>query len=158
MGAGDLYTGIRSVEIAPTVDTNAYAAEDLIGDVIEIAAGQISRLNKAILQGVNVWDDADQGVALALLLFRREPSNTTFTDQAALAIHSSDRDALIGVVPVAAADYVALNAQKVAYIGNLFIPIDLAGGHSLWVAVVSAGTPTYGAATDLRFTLNFTGG
>lgn len=159
MSGDSVFAGIRTVSKTLTVDTALMAAEDLIADKVTIAGSEISRSGRAsILQSLTIFDASDQAAALGIILFKSDPTNTTFTKNAAFSIHANDEAKVCGLIKVAATDYFATSAKQMACIQNLAIPIQLSDEEKLYAAVVSAGTPTYAAADDLRLHFGFMGG
>ena len=136
------------VEEALTVDTNAYATGDLIGGKITLEnAALIDNLNPTtgIIQSVVITDLAKQSVALDVVFWDTDPSNTTFTDNSALDISDTDLPNLIGVASVTS--WFAFNDSSAGQALNLSIPFQVARNqHAIYAAIVSRGAPTYGAS------------
>lgn len=138
-----------SIPVAPSVDTAIYASGDLIGGKLTIPAPDTGKI-----VSVRLVDQAGQASVIDLVLWSADPSGTTFTDNAALDVADTDMVALIGVVPIAAADYDTFADNRVATVPNynlVYGPLAKGqnGGYSMYGALVSRGTPTYAAATDL---------
>lgn len=136
---------IRTAVAAPTVDTAIYASGDLIGGKLSLVINK----NNGIINTVVLTDAANQKSALDIVFFRDNPSNTTFTDQAALDIHDTDLKVICGRITLAAADYVSYADNAEATI-NCNFGFQLASGTTLYACLVSRGTPTYAAATDVQ--------
>lgn len=136
----------RAVAI-PTCDTAAYAANDLIGGKLTLE-GLTQPILGAVIQTINVIDLANQKSALDLFFFTKDPSATTFTDQAALDVDDADLPYAF-LVQVAASDYVSLADNAIATIkpSVAFTPQNADG--KLFLAIRSGGTPDYVAASDL---------
>lgn len=122
-----------------------YASGDLIGGKLTLTPVSRSAKDVASLVSVTVHDLDAQEAALDILLFDTNPSNTTFTDDAALDVDDADLPNVVGIVNVAAADYVSLSDNSVAHVENLSILLKPASGDTVYAAVVSGGTPTYTA-------------
>lgn len=143
------------VTVTPTVDTNIYAAGDLLFDSAAIANAVRANGYCAILDSVTIIDKADQKAAFTLILANAE------TDFGAAngAPNPDDTECatVIGWVPVVAADYFDLGAASVACIRNIGLLCKAgAATTSLYVAGVNGtGTPTFGAASDLVLQLGF---
>jgi hypothetical protein len=138
-----------------TVDTSAYAAGDLVskgGAVLTFDLGAFGKGAGGLIQSARLVDQAKQQVPLDLVLFDSNPSNTTFTDNAAFDVADADMDKVIGLVRLV--DYCALNDNAFALASNLALDFALKGdGSTLYGALVSRGAPTYVAATDLALQL-----
>ena len=143
----------RYVEATPSISTDAYAAGDLIGSAaIELVAatdGDAVNAEKhgGMVQSVVITDLAAQSASLDVVFFDANPSSTTFTDNAAFDPADADIVNIVGVASVT--DWKAFNDNDVGQALNLAMPFVLDSGNTLYAVLVSRGTPTYGAATDL---------
>lgn len=146
--AGNTLTVTQTV--TPVLDTNAYAALDsLHTDPLKLPG--MARMNggSGVITRFTVVDAADQGVALVVHLFTADPTNTTATANAALAVH--DTDALTYIGSIASGAYEDLNLNRVATNANVRLAYQCAAtDDSLYVLSQSLGAPTY-AASSLRF-------
>lgn len=140
-------------EIGALAAGGAYSAGDTIGVRFAVAAIR-KEAGSAIIRSISVRDLDKQNSVLKIILFDADPTGTTFTDNAALDLADADITKVIGVIPVAAADYTSLNDNSVGHVGNLNIPIQVSSGASIYAVVVSGGTPTYGdSALSLSFNI-----
>lgn len=144
--------GFTQVEsLTPTIETDAYVAGDLIGTKLSFAnavRGVGGGSNETgLLQSVIITDLAKQSANLDVVFFDTNPSNTTFTDNAAFDPH--DTDLLTIIVVVAVTDWKDFNDNSIGQTLNLAIPFDLGGDTTLYAAIVSRGTPTYASTSDL---------
>lgn len=137
-------------DVTPAITAGAYSAGDVVGGLITIpikGAGGGGTMRRII-----VVDDANVKGDLKIYLFTDAP--TTIADNAAFAPTIADLKKLIGIVPVAAADYVTLNSNAVAIADDLgidfFVP-----GENLYAYVVVDGIETYAAVTDLTIRFGF---
>jgi hypothetical protein len=140
----------REVSATPTVDTSAYASGDLIGAKITLANAVQVAAGSGELLSLVLSDLANQKSDIDVVLFDSDPSTTTFTDQAALDIDDADLVKVIGVISIAAADYVSFVDNAVATLRDLRLGFKLASGTSLYAALVCRGTPTYASSSDLK--------
>jgi len=142
---------IRTVAASPTVDTNAYASGDLIGGKLTFsdlaASDQMLKIMTAVIK-----DESKQTADIDLVLFRDDPSATTFTDQAALDIADGDLGKVCGVITFRSGQTFGFNDNGVMVQQNIGLCTQLAGT-TLYGALVSRGTPTYAAATDVTVML-----
>lgn len=142
----------RCVSATPTVDTSAYATGDLIGGKLTFspAAGSSTK-GTGYIVSANITDKADQSVDLELVLFRSNPTTTTFTDQAAFDPSDADLANVVAVISLpAATTFFTYNDNGVHFLGSLAIPFR---GITLYGALVSRGTPTFSAASDVTVNL-----
>lgn len=133
--------------VTPTIDTSAYASGDLIGGKLTFSL-LVGPRGEGYIEKLIFIDKAQQEADIDLFLFSKDPSNTTFTDQAAFAIDSADVDKVSGTVSVQGpADYVQDSNNSYA---TLEVNINIDGDDSrVYGALVSRGTPTYTANDDV---------
>ena len=131
-------------ELALTLDTNAYADGDVLAATQEIENVMGMDEGGGMIQSVVVHDFSDQAQALDLVFFR---SNVALgTENAAVSITDANALEIVGIVEIAASDYVDLANSQHAYKNNLGIAFQCdSGATSLFVAAVSRGTGTYAA-------------
>ena len=157
--------------VTPTVTaSSAYAAGNAVGGLITIAnsagvKGPIGQADlSAVLKSFVMIDKANQKKAYTLFLFNDLP--TTPVDKTAYAPTAADLLKLIGVLNIAAADWVTINS--LAYLSgptyqNLGIvckPAAIANGGTMYGALITgtSGTPTFASTSDLQLRLQFTQG
>lgn len=141
---------MQIVTVSPTLSLTAYAAGDLMGDKNTLT-NFLPGSESGTLRGVVVIDAAKQNAALDVVFFSADPAGTTFTDNGAFAPVAADVANAIGHVSIVAGDYSAFSANSVATKAGLALA--LGGAQTLYAALVSRGTPTYVAATDLTVKL-----
>jgi hypothetical protein len=88
------------VKVTPVVTAGAYTAGDIVGGLLtfRVADGAPSVV---MVTGVFVGIKAAVTSTLTLLLFDADPTATTKTDNAALALHADDLAKVIKGIPVA---------------------------------------------------------
>lgn len=137
-------------EVTLSLDTNAYAANDVLADTQEITNVFPDENIEAILYSISLLDKDDQGGALDLVFLE---SNTSIgTENAALNLSDSAAERIVAVVHVSTGDYVDLiNSQFVSKsvgdsgMGILIRPSDTSET-SLYIAAISRGAKTYTAS------------
>jgi hypothetical protein len=127
--------------------TPAYTAGDAVGAKRTIA-NALTAVGTGVLESITVLDRANQSAALTIIIFDADPTNATITDNAAF-VYSTDDLKVLGQVSVSASDYVTTNSKAVATIKGIGLSLKSAGT-SLFCAVVTTGTPTYVATTDVQ--------
>ena len=142
--------------VTPTVGaSSAYASGDFVGEVMEIKTGAADTM-PATLKTMTIIDDAAQGSALNVIFFSQEPTIAS-ADNAALNLTDANMAYYIGHVAVAAGNYVASASNAAACVKD----INLHGltssdeNGTIYAVIESAGTPTYAATDDLKFTFTF---
>jgi hypothetical protein len=130
-----------------------------VGGKSTVAAAVRLAGGMSILQSVGVLDRSNQKAALSILLFDADPSNTTWTDNAQPTINATDISAVIRKIDIAATDYVTIDHAgtdfAVAEIAAPAKPVKSAATTSLWMVVITTGTPTYATTGALTFRLGF---
>ncbi len=117
----------------PTTST-PYTAGDCIGGLILELPG--SRINSGRINDVKIVDTLNQKSAVTIFLFNDNPSLSTTTDNAPFVLHASDAPKVVGVIGIAAADYVTVDTKGFA---DVTTQVDVN-----WKNPVTEGTPTYG--------------
>lgn len=137
--------------VALVTQAAAYASGDLIGGKISWEqrapdqGGRLLRLTCKSLTSV--------GVASTMYLFDANPSNTTFTENGALALNSADRTKLIGAVAIASGDWLNYSAAAGLYVADkaIDIPYWLRNGErTIYGALVIGGVHTPGSIADIE--------
>lgn len=147
---------VQFVQVAPTVDTSAYSAGEVVGGLLTIPIGA----NGGILRKVKLTDADSEGAALALYLFHSLP--TAFDDTDAFAPTIDDLNSLIARVDFAADNYATVNSLDYVFatedadgtVALTGIDCPTLDGN-LYAYLVAVGTPTYAAADDLALEFVF---
>lgn len=138
------------VSAVPTTAAGAYASGDVIGTKMTFAASTLAAGGSAMVQAVTVNSKTAQTTAMDLILFNADPTNSTFTDNAALAVDVADFSKVIGVVHIT--DWTNLGTPAVAQANNLALPFTLAAT-SLYGVLVALAAITLGSASDFSASL-----
>lgn len=142
-----------TVSAVPTVDTNAYAAGDLIGDKLTFDLSMALDWGGAILEQVILIDLAKQEDQIDLVLFGSDPSGTTFTDNAAADPADSDMAKVIAAVSVST--HFLLNDSQISVARGLCIPLQVPlVTTSIYGALVARAATDFEATTDCRVILS----
>jgi hypothetical protein len=146
---GTVYIRRDEVQLSLTfsVDTNVYANNDLIADTQEVGVVGQSDGDIVTLDSLHLLDKADQKNPVILVFLN---ANTSLgTENSAPSISDTDAANIIGMVSIAAADYVDVGGASIASKAPA-LKMKLASGSSkIWVGIIGGtGTPTY-AASDL---------
>lgn len=137
--------------VTPTVDTSAYGTGDVISTVQELTNAVAEAGGIAELRSLVVSDESNQKSAIDLVFFDENPVNSIGADNAAYALNDADAPKVVGRITVAAADYVSSSTTSAeATLKNIGLLLKAkAASKSVWMAIISRGSPTYGAAGDL---------
>ena len=133
------------IDVTPTLDTSAYGAGDVLFDTTTIANAVRVAGGRAELVSVTVLDEDDQtAAALDLYFLRSNVSLGTFN--AAPAITDANAREIQGYVSIAITDWKDLGGCKVATVRNIGLMLEPTSGRDLFVAGITAGTPTQTAS------------
>lgn len=132
-----------TIPVILSLDTNAYATGDVLAATQEVPlvrkTGKETRLRSVV-----VIDKDDQGGAFDLVFLR---SNVSIgAENAAVALSGANATEVIGILVIAAADYVDLGSGRIATKQPLDFELTPTTGTSIWVAAVSRDAKTYTAA------------
>lgn len=143
---------ITTISQTPTVSTTpAYTAGDAVGGKLTFANATRVSAYSGRVKSVIVTDQNKQNSVIDLVLFNADPSGTTFTDNAILDIADADMVKIIARVPLV--DWVNLNDNAFCAVNNLSLDFNLASGSALYGCLVTRGTPTFAATSDIIVTL-----
>lgn len=153
--AVDLILGDSSVLLASasagaadlilSTDTAAYAAGDVLAECQEIANAFAVNGGSMALHSLVVIDKDDVGVAIDLLFF--DTVVVLGTENGLPSISDADATRFLGLVSVAATDFIDVGGAKLATIKGIGLALKAAGGsRSLFVAAIVRGAATYTAA------------
>lgn len=133
-------------EVTLTLDTSAYAANDVLADTQEIANAVRYDGGTGIIHSCTLLDKDDNGEAIDVYFLRTNVSMGT--KNSAISITDANADEILGFAEILAADYKDLVASQLAQATNLGITARAAtDSTSLYVAaVLRSGTPTYTAS------------
>ena len=142
-----VYPQKRTASATPTLDTGAYADGDLMGGKLTLT-DLLGSTFTGVIETIVLRDLAKQSLVCDVVFFNSNPTNTTFTDQAAFDVHDTDIDKIAGVVNLATASYRAFNDSSIVCAFNVGLHI-VADSDDVYCCLVTRGAPTYGAS-DLK--------
>lgn len=136
-----------SPTLDPIVTAGAYSANDAVGDKIIFNGAVKQRGGSGLITGITILDKSQQDVVLKLFLFDQD--FTAVADNAAFACSDADMEKCIGVI--ATGTYIAVAATSGIYSAALAAPIAFRAvdGRAIYGQLMTTGTPTYVATTDL---------
>lgn len=136
-------TVLETISVTLSLDTSAYANNDLLADAQEVAGVALASGGKAKLVSLVVVDEDDQGQAFTVFL--TQISDTWGTENSAPTVSDTVARSIQAMIPVAT--YVDVGGAKIASVYNINAVVETTGGTSLYAAVVNGtGTPTYTAS------------
>ena len=140
------------LSVTPTISAAAiYASGDAVGGIMTFSNAARATGGSGVIRGVTVIDKDSELAALELVLFDQTIAGTV-TDNSAFDPTDADLANVIGWVKiVATTGYLAFADNSAAFV-QAEIPY-VCNGTSLFGALVTRGTPTYTATTDLTVIL-----
>ena len=140
IGAVGALSVVREVTLG--LDVAQYASADVLADTQKIENALRIEEGSGIIQSLVVLDKDDQGAAFDVVFLKNNVS--IGTENATILVTDDVADEILGVVEVAAADYVDLaNSQVVTKTGVGLVVEAAEGSKDLYVAAISRGTGTY---------------
>ncbi len=149
------------VQVAQTVTaSSAYASGNAVGGLMTIAnAARVSGSlgasgTSGILQNVAVNSKSVQTAQMDIFVFDANPSGSTCTDKSAFVLATADFDKVIGVISVPSTvtnnnGWFSGGTGSVGQANNQAMAYDISSGTSLFACMVTRGTPTFTATTDI---------
>lgn len=139
-----------SVQLQPSITaSSAYVANNCVGGRLifnNILGGQQS----GVVQSITVACKTTQTTGYKLYLFTANPSNTTVSDKTAVTLNPLDLPNLVDVITLGAADSSLTATLNVAdNIGRAVVSPTT----NLYGILITTGTPTYVAISDLYVTV-----
>jgi hypothetical protein len=133
----------------PTISTGIYAAGDAVGGLLTFTGAARYSGGGGIIQSVAILDLDQERAPLELVLFNQSFTNSA--DNAAFDPSDADLANIVAVIPISQWFNFFDNAVGVA--ANLAVPFQLAGTANLFGQLVTRGTPTYTATSDISVIL-----
>ena len=132
----------------PTVSTSpAYTAKDAVGGLLTFAAVAQTDQKSGVVTSVTIQDNSQQRPSLELVLFNQ--TFTASTDNAVFDPSDADLANVVGVIAVNS--WSDFNDNSVATV-TCYLPYVLTGT-SLFGQLVTRGTPTFVATSDIVVTI-----
>lgn len=137
---------LREVTVTFTLDTNIYAAGDVLADRQILNSVVRAADAKGYLVGITILDEDDQAAA-GMDVYLLSADVTLGTENAAISISDANARNILGVVPIASGDWKDLINSKMAHkvSGDTGLPMPItpvSGTDDVYIALVTAGTPT----------------
>ena len=132
----------------PTISLTAYVTGDNIGGLMTLPNAVKSHGHGASIRSLSLIDKEAIDAAIDVLLFDKNPSNSTFTDNDAAVVSDLDVVNLIGVFPLTS--YVTLAGNSVASLNSLDVPFIVFGDVAIFAAMIIRAGATYTAVDSLK--------
>lgn len=152
---GELHTisGGTSITISqtPTIDTSAHTAGDAVGGKLTFAGAVRKSGGTGIIESVTLTDLTTQAAAIKLVLFNQDFTATTTNNP--MDVGDSDLVNMIGIIPIASADYTTFADNCAACVRSVGLRFTASGSTSIYGQLVTSGTPTYTTSSDLKISI-----
>lgn len=150
----DPYPSTNCVTVTPTIDTAAYATGDYMGasTPMSFTGALRSSTGSGYITAAWITDKAAQAFDIDLIIFKSNPTATTFTDNAAFAPATADLLNIVAPINFGSTSRFAFSANSIHYVGNLMYPVTSAGT-TLYGALVARGAYDGTSSSDLAVTL-----
>lgn len=149
---GNVGIETRVLDVTLVTQASAYATGDVIGGKITLTGAMARVGGSGLLKSVQICSLADLTVDFDLILFSDDPTNTTFTENGAVAIATTDVAKILGVVGLTSRK--DLGTPVVVSLHNIDMALKSgANSRDLYACLVARGTHTPASTADivLRF-------
>jgi hypothetical protein len=142
----------KIIDVQLTVQAAAYATGEIIGGKITIPKAMARDGGSGLLKSVLLCSKADLTVNMDLVLFSEDPSGTTFSENNAVAIATTDVAKVLGAVQLATRFDIGTPVVAGAYNVDMVVQ-SAADSRSLFACLIARGAYTPAATADviLRF-------
>ncbi len=144
---------IRVTAAQTVTASSAYSSGNVVGGKITFANAVRVAAQGGIVQSAVLRDKAGQNVSYDLFLFDADPSATTVTDKAAVALNTADLGKGVGVVQFSGVALGAASTMGISTASGQGLAFKLGSGSSLYAILVTRGTPTYASTSDVSVDL-----
>lgn len=135
----------------PTISTSAYVAGYCVGGLLTFTTVNRASAGSILIQSASLTDKSKQSAVIDLIVFDTNPTNSTFTDHAALNIVAADLPFIAGVVTFGG--WSNFSATGVSSIPSIGLEVNVAAT-SLYAVMCVRTAPTFAGTTDLALKLN----
>lgn len=139
--------GSVSLTITPTVTAGAYTTGMVAGGKLTLSGAVRSSGGSGMVQWVSVTKKTALTAPYDVYFFCTDPTNSTFTDNAALALNVADLPYLVGVAHCT--DLVDNGTPKTLQATGVALPFKLSTGTSLFAVAVIRGGETLASTSAL---------
>ena len=136
------------LDSTPTISLTLYATGDNIGGLISLDEAVKHPGHGGSIRSISLIDKLAIDAAIDVLLFDKNPSNSTFTDNAAAVVADADVVNLVAVFPLTT--YVTLAGNSVASLNTLDVPFIVFGAQTLFAAMIIRAGATYTTTDALQ--------
>ena len=135
----------------PVISLTAYVTGDNIGGLMTLTEAVKHPGHGGSIRSVSLIDKLAISAAIDVLVFDKNPSNSSFTDNDAAVVSDLDVVNLVAVFPLST--YVTLAGNSVASADTRDVPFIVFGGQSLFAAMIIRAGATFTTADALQLRL-----
>lgn len=148
-------TYVRTV--TPVINTSAYAAGDCVGGLQTIAnAVRTGGPGSGLIENFTVLDATGANAAIDIVFFSANPTNSTFTNNAACAVNAADLGKIVGYM--SATQCRNVGTPGVCQQAGPPLGFNLGINNStIYAVMIAVGTPTYASIGVLQDRVSFLG-
>lgn len=139
-------TGIVHLTNTPTITAGAYTTGMVVGGKISLTGAARVNAGSGLIQSASVSVKTALTAPYDILIFDTDPTNSTFTDNAALAVDVLDLPSIIDVIQCNT--LVSLGTPQMLKASNVALPFKLsAAATTLYAVIVIRGAQTFASTT-----------
>ncbi len=142
-----------TVEVTPTITAGPYTTGDVVGGKLTFTDAANRSGGGGIIRSLIITDLGDQKANLDLLLFDSDPSNGTYTDDAAVDVDDLDLVKVVAQISIVTADYKSFTDNAAAALKDLGAAFQCSGSANLYGLLIARAGPTYTSTGDLTIRL-----
>ncbi len=159
LSAGETFIGqvggeTRTIRPSITVTAGAYSAGDVVGGRLTLTNAMRVTSGTGVLQDILMTCADGEAPELWVLLFNATTASS-IADNAAFAWGAGDHAKLVGFVHIAPEDWITIGGDTVCPKENLGIVVEANATTNIYVYLVTVGTPTFAATTDVSAAFKF---
>lgn len=150
LGASASAGGTKAVTNQALVVTasSAYASGNVLGALMTLASAVGFSGGTGVLDRVTAQCKSNQSAQIDVILFSANPTNSVFTNKAAVTVDPADWSKAIGVVHIT--DWTTIGTPSVGQAIGVGMDVYAQSGTSLYAVAVTRGTPTFASTSDLN--------
>lgn len=146
----------KIVKVTPTMDDSPdYSTGDVFGAKMTLTDAVLGLEGTGLLQSIILKSEDTLTVnTVDVIIFDSDPSNTTFTDNSALALADADLPKVIGIIQLNTA-YSVDSTSNVLQTTNIALPVQASGGKDLYAVMVARGTINLSVTDGISLAFGF---
>ena len=139
----------NSALVTPVVSAAAYAAGNVVGTLLTFTGIARDAATGGLIQSVTAAFASGVVPSLDVIFFSASPTNSTFTNNAALAINAADRGLVEGVAHLSDSTLLGASAPSLVQAQNLALAFAGLTAGTLYAVVVARSAVTLTSTSDL---------